>query len=149
MRPSDVASIIYTSGTTGIPKGVMLTHNNFISNVIAIDKVIPFSPEDTALSFLPLSHVLERMVSFVYLYQGISIGYAESIETLGVNLTEVQPTIMVAVPRIFEKIYAAVIDNVLISSPLKRKIFFWAAGIGKGIWSFEAQGRSRSRIIRF
>ncbi len=131
VRPSDVASIIYTSGTTGVPKGVMLTHNNFISNVKAVDEVIPFSPEDTALSFLPLSHVLERMVSFVYLYEGISIGYAESIETLGVNLTEIRPTLMVAVPRIFEKIYAAVIDNVLTSSSLKRKIFFWAAKIGK------------------
>ncbi len=140
VRPSDVASIIYTSGTTGVPKGVMLTHDNFISNVKAVDEVIPFSPEDTALSFLPLSHVLERMVSFVYLYEGISIGYAESIETLGVNLTEVKPTIMVAVPRIFEKIYAAVIDNVLTSSPLKRKIFFWAAGIGKEYGRLKIQG---------
>jgi len=149
VKPSDIASIIYTSGTTGIPKGVMLTHDNFISNVKAVDEVIPFSPEDTALSFLPLSHVLERMVSFVYLYEGISIGYAESIETLGVNLNEIKPTIMVAVPRIFEKIYAAVIDNVLTSSPLKRKIFFWAAELGKVYGRKKLQGESIPGALSF
>ncbi len=131
VQPDDIASIIYTSGTTGIPKGVMLMHGNFMSNVRAIDEILDFSVEDTTLSFLPLSHVLERMVSFTYLYNGCTIGYAESLETLGENLLEIRPTIMVNVPRILEKIYAKVIDSVLASPPLRRKIFFWALDVGK------------------
>lgn len=130
-KPDDVASIIYTSGTTGIPKGVMLTHQNFISNIKSVSTVVEFSEKDTVLSFLPLAHVLERMVTFTYLYRGCSIAYAESIETVGENLIEVKPHIMVSVPRVFEKIYAKVIDNVLASSSLKRKIFFWAVKVGK------------------
>ena len=130
-KPDDVASIIYTSGTTGIPKGVMLTHQNLISNIQSVSTVIEFSEKDTVLSFLPLAHVLERMVTFTYLYKGCSIAYAESIDTVGENLLEVKPQIMVSVPRVFEKIYAKVIDNVLASSSLKRKIFFWAVKVGK------------------
>lgn len=131
VKPDDVASIIYTSGTTGVPKGVMLKHSNFVSNVQAVLKVIEFTHKDTVLSFLPLSHVLERMVTFAYLSKGCSIGYAESIETVAENLLEIRPHIMVSVPRVFEKIYAKVMDNVLASSSLKRKIFFWAAKIGR------------------
>ena len=130
-EPDDVASIIYTSGTTGVPKGVMLTHQNFVSNIQSVSTVIEFSEKDTVLSFLPLAHVLERMVTFTYLYKGCSIAYAESIDTVGENLLEVKPHIMVSVPRVFEKIYAKVIDNVLASSSLKRKIFFWAVKVGK------------------
>jgi len=130
-KSDDVASIIYTSGTTGIPKGVMLTHQNFISNIQSVSSVIEFSEKDMVLSFLPLAHVLERMVTFTYLYKGCSIAYAESIDTVGENLLEVKPQIMVSVPRVFEKIYAKVIDNVLASSSLKRKIFFWAVKVGK------------------
>ena len=131
VKPDDVASIIYTSGTTGLPKGVMLMHSNFVSNVVAVTEIIEFTEQDTVLSFLPLSHVLERMVTFAYLYKGCSIGYAESIETVAENLLEIRPHIMVSVPRVFEKIYAKVMDNVLASSSLKRKIFFWAAGVGR------------------
>jgi long-chain acyl-CoA synthetase len=131
VKPDDVASIIYTSGTTGLPKGVMLMHGNFMSNVESVTQIIEFTEKDTVLSFLPLSHVLERMVTFAYLYKGCSIGYAESIETVAENLLEIRPHIMVSVPRVFEKIYAKVMDNVLTSSPLKRKIFFWAAGVGR------------------
>jgi len=130
-KPEDTASIIYTSGTTGIPKGVMLTHQNFISNIQSVSSVVEFSEKDTVLSFLPLAHIFERMVTFTYLYKGCSIAYAESIETVGENLIEVKPQIMVSVPRVFEKIYAKVIDNVLASSSLKRKIFFWAVKVGK------------------
>jgi len=133
VQPDDIASIIYTSGTTGIPKGVMLMHSNFLSNIRAVDEILEFSVRDTCLSFLPLSHVLERMVSFTYLYKGCTIGYAESIETLGENLLELRPTIMVNVPRVLEKIYAKVIDNVLASPPLRRKIFFWAVEVGKQV----------------
>jgi len=131
VKPDDLASIIYTSGTTGVPKGVMLTHGNFVSNSKALDAVTEFSVKDTIMSFLPLSHVLERMTTFSFLYKGASIYYAESIDTVAENLLEVRPTIMISVPRLFDKIYAKVMDNILTQSPVKRKIFFWAIGVGK------------------
>jgi len=131
VRPDDLASIIYTSGTTGIPKGVMLSHANFVSNSKALDSVVEFTRSDTILSFLPLSHVLERMTTFSFLYKGATIAYAESIETVAANLLEVRPTIMISVPRLFDKIYAKVMDNILTQSALKRRIFFWALRVGK------------------
>jgi long-chain acyl-CoA synthetase len=131
VKPDDIASIIYTSGTTGIPKGVVLTHANFVSNVKTLASIINFNETDTDLSFLPLSHVLERLVLFAFLFKGCTIAYAESIETVADNLTEVRPTIMVSVPRLFEKIYAKVVDTVLGGSRLKRKIFFWAIRVGR------------------
>ena len=131
VKPDDMASIIYTSGTTGTPKGVMLTHANFVSNSKALDAVTEFTVKDVILSFLPLSHVLERMTTFSFLYKGASIYYAESIETVAENLLEVRPTIMISVPRFFDKIYAKVMDNVLEGAALKRKIFFWALKVGK------------------
>ena len=131
VRPDDLASIIYTSGTTGIPKGVMLSHANFVSNSKALDSVVEFTRRDTVLSFLPLSHVLERMTTFSFLYKGATIAYAESIETVAANLLEVRPTIMISVPRLFDKIYAKVMDNILTQSALKRRIFFWALRVGK------------------
>jgi long-chain acyl-CoA synthetase len=131
VRPDDLASIIYTSGTTGVPKGVMLSHANFVSNTKALDAVIRFVDTDTILSFLPLSHVLERMTTFSFLYKGATIAYAQSIETVAENLQEVRPTIMISVPRLFDKIYAKVMDNVLTQSALKRRIFFWALRVGK------------------
>jgi long-chain acyl-CoA synthetase len=131
VKPDDLASIIYTSGTTGIPKGVVLTHANFVSNVKTLASIINFNETDTDLSFLPLSHVLERLVLFAFLFKGCTIAYAESIETVADNLTEVRPTIMVSVPRLFEKIYAKVVDTVLGGSRLKRKIFFWAIRVGR------------------
>ncbi len=142
IKSEDIASLIYTSGTTGIPKGVMLTHNNFLSNSEAVSRIIAFSEKDTALSFLPLSHVLERMVTFTYLYKGCTIAYAESVETVAENLLEVRPTVMVSVPRVFEKIYARVIDNVLSSSALKRRMFFWALKNGKKYGAKKLEGRS-------
>jgi len=138
--PGDEASLIYTSGTTGIPKGVILTHGNFLSNIIGVAEVIIFSHEDTVLSFLPLSHVLERMVTFTYIYKGCSIAYAESVETVGQNLLEIRPHIMVSVPRVFEKIYAKVMDSVLAGSGLKRKIFFWAVGVGREYGALKISG---------
>lgn len=129
--PEDEASLIYTSGTTGYPKGVILTHHNFISNVKTCVALFDISSRDTVLSFLPLSHVLERMVMFAYIYAGTTIGFAESIDTVAQNLLEVRPNIMVSVPRVFEKIYARVMDNILTSSTLKKKIFFWAYRVGK------------------
>jgi len=131
IKPDDEASIIYTSGTTGIPKGVILTHRNFLSNVKSCSSVIEFSYRDTVLSFLPLSHVLERMATFTYIYRGCTIGFAESLETVAQDLLEIRPHIMVNVPRVLEKIYSRVMDNVLASSGLKKKIFFWAVKVGK------------------
>jgi len=131
IQPEDEASLIYTSGTTGAPKGVILTHSNFLSNVKAVSEIIEFSDKDVVLSFLPLSHVLERMVTFTYLFKGCQIGYAESIETVAENLLEIRPNIMVSVPRVFEKIYARVMDTVLSGSALKKRIFFWALKVGK------------------
>jgi long-chain acyl-CoA synthetase len=131
VKPDDLASIIYTSGTTGLPKGVMLTHANFTSNVETLATIIPFSDRDTDLSFLPLSHVLERLVTFAFMSRGVSMAYAESVETVAGNLLEVKPTIMVSVPRLFEKIYAKVMDNVLAGAGFKKKIFFWAMRVGK------------------
>ncbi|MBC7361504.1 MAG: long-chain fatty acid--CoA ligase [Candidatus Aminicenantes bacterium] len=131
VNPEDEASLIYTSGTTGVPKGVILTHHNFVSNVRTCVSMFDISYRDTVLSFLPLSHVLERMVMFAYIYAGATVGFAESVETVAQNLLEVRPHIMVSVPRVFEKIYARVMDSILSSSPLKRKIFFWAQRVGR------------------
>jgi long-chain acyl-CoA synthetase len=131
IKPDDLASIIYTSGTTGIPKGVMLSHGNFVSNTKSLDAVTEFVHTDQILSFLPLSHVLERMTTFSFLYKGASIAYAESIDTVAENLVEVRPTIMISVPRLFDKIYARVMDNILTQSLPRRRVFFWAIGVGK------------------
>jgi long-chain acyl-CoA synthetase len=148
-RATDVASIIYTSGTTGEPKGVMLTHSNFISNVTSVSSILPISHVDICLSFLPLSHSYERTVTFAMLYHGCTIGYVESMETVAENMLEVRPTIMPAVPRLFEKIYAKVMDNVLSSSNLKRKIFFWALETGKKYSFRNLENKPISGILRF
>jgi long-chain acyl-CoA synthetase len=131
VRPGDLASIIYTSGTTGIPKGVMLSHGNFVSNITTLASIIKFGHPDVVLSFLPLSHVLERMVTMAFMSRGCSIAYAESVDTVAANLLEVRPHIMVSVPRLFEKLYAKIMDNVLAGSAVKKKIFAWALGVGR------------------
>jgi long-chain acyl-CoA synthetase len=131
VRPDDIATIIYTSGTTGIPKGVILTHSNLVSNCTTLTSIIKFSYEDTALSFCPLSHIMEKIATLGYLHKGTTIAYAESIDTLIENLSEVRPQIMVSVPRVFEKVYSKVMDNVLSSPPWKKKFFFWSLDIGK------------------
>jgi long-chain acyl-CoA synthetase len=131
VRPEDEATLIYTSGTTGVPKGVLLTHGNLLSNIKTASDIIEFSSKDTVLSFLPLSHILERMVMFTYLYKGCTVAFAESVEAVAQNLLEVRPHIMVSVPRVFEKIYTKVMDQVLSSPALRRRIFFWALRIGR------------------
>jgi len=149
VRPDDLASIIYTSGTTGVPKGVMLTHANFLSNIKALRSVIEFTDRDVILSFLPLSHVLERMCTFAFLYTGATIAYAESIETVAANLIEVRPTIMVSVPRLFDKIYVRVTDQVLAGSALKKKIFFWALKVGKKNGQAKINRQPVSALLKF
>jgi long-chain acyl-CoA synthetase len=131
VRPGDLASIIYTSGTTGVPKGVMLSHANFVSNVRSLAEFIDFNDTDIGLSFLPLSHVLERTATFLLFHVGAAMAYAESVEALGENMVEVRPTIVVSVPRVFEKIYARVMDQVMGGSRLKRAIFVWGLATGK------------------
>jgi long-chain acyl-CoA synthetase len=129
--PGDLASILYTSGTTGDPKGVMLTHGNFASNVEATLRIIPFSSADVCLSFLPLTHVFERMVEFAYLGAGATIAYAESIDAVPQNIAEIRPTVMSSVPRLFEKMYARVRESVDASSWIRRLLFGWALVIGR------------------
>ena len=130
MRPDDIATLIYTSGTTGDPKGVMLTHDNIYSNVMAAASVVPFEGNDVCLSFLPLSHIFERMAGhYLMMHTGTSIAYAESMDTVPFNMQEVRPSLVLSVPRLYEKMYARVLDNALSGGALKAKIFFWARGV--------------------
>jgi long-chain acyl-CoA synthetase len=131
VKPDDVATIIYTSGTTGEPKGAMLTHSNFVSNVLAGCEVVPFTADAVALSFLPLSHVFERMLDYAYLHKGASIAYAESVEKLASNFTELNPHCFGAVPRVYEKVFARIMAKVEAGSPIKRRLFAWAARVGR------------------
>jgi len=132
LNEDDVCSIIYTSGTEGIPKGVMLSHKNFISNARACASVGNITSEYLELSFLPLSHVLERVVHYaIMVICGGAIAYAESMETISQNLLEVKPTIVTSVPRIFEKMYLKIMDEINSSSPTKQRIFKWAIRKGK------------------
>jgi len=130
----DVVTLIYTSGTTGDPKGVMLTHGNFYSNCKASAEIMPVAREETFLSFLPLSHSLERMAGhFMPIYIGAAVAYAESIDALRQNLQEIKPTVMISVPRIYEKFHTAIMDNLQKSPKSKQKMFNWALGVGKKI----------------
>jgi long-chain acyl-CoA synthetase len=131
IRPDDLATIIYTSGTTGEPKGVMLTHANFISNVLTITAGLPISAADIALSVLPLSHIFERTGFYIFCYNGVSVYYTASFDQVGENLREVRPTIMTAVPRLFEKVYHRIVKKGLSQKGIKRKIFVRSLEIGQ------------------
>jgi long-chain acyl-CoA synthetase len=131
--PDDLATLIYTSGTTGEPKGAMLTQANFVTNVTSGCELLPFDSSAVALSFLPLSHVFERTIEYCYFYRGATIAYAESIEKLKENLAEVNPHLFGAVPRVYEKVYGRIQDNVEKSSPLKKKLFAAAIDTGKQV----------------
>ncbi len=131
VRPDDLATIIYTSGTTGEPKGVMLTHDNFMSNVVAIHAGLPIGPTDVALSVLPLSHIFERTGFYVFCYSGVSVYYSATFEQVGENLREVRPTVMTAVPRLFEKVYHRIIKKGMAEKGWKRRIFRNALTVGQ------------------
>ncbi len=134
----DACSIIYTSGTTGIPKGVMLTHKNFLENAEAVKKVVPVKTDDIFLSFLPLSHVLERLAGYyIPLLSGATIAYAENVKKIAENLKEVKPTILISVPRIFEKFYDTIWDKVKNSSRIEQKLFLWALKQKKDSLSYQ------------
>ena len=148
VRPGDLAAIIYTSGTTGVPKGAMLTHANFVSNTVSASTVIKISDKEVGFSFLPLSHTLERIGMLAYIYNGCSIAFAESMNTLLENLLEIRPHLMVSAPRIFEKIYAGIMNKVLSSSPLRKRIFFWALKVGKKHGGKKLRGQPISPFLQ-
>jgi long-chain acyl-CoA synthetase len=129
VQPDDLATLIYTSGTTGLPKGVMLTHDNIHSNVTASRKNVPVTAGEVALSFLPLSHIFERMGDYLFFSCGVSIAYAESIDTVPLNLSEVRPHFCMSVPRLFEKMYARVLENAVSGGAVKAAIFKWAVAV--------------------
>lgn len=142
VQGDDLATLIYTSGTTGKPKGVMLTHKNFISNVLASEPRLPIAKEQKALSFLPLCHVFERMLDYLYIYKSVSIYYAESMDTIADNLKEVKPQLFATVPRLLEKVYDKIVAKGTELTGIKKKLFFWALELGlqfdpnedKGFW---------------
>ncbi len=132
IAPETLATIIYTSGTTGNPKGVMLTHDNIVSNVRDSLPAFTFAQVGSkALSFLPLNHIFERMVTYVYIQSGVSIYYAESMDTIGLNLKEVQPLVFTTVPRLLEKVYERIMNTAMDLKGIKRALFFWALDLGK------------------
>jgi len=138
---NDLATLIYTSGTTGRPKGVMLSHKNIASNVIASSLRVPLDRgKDIGLSFLPVCHIFERMILYLYQYDGISIYYAESIEKLSENAQEIKPNVMTAVPRLYEKIYDKIIAKGNDLSGIKKILFFWAVGLGLKYEPYGANG---------
>ena len=127
----DLATIIYTSGTTGEPKGVMLTHSNLVTNLIDSSGHLSFGEQDIALSILPLSHVFERQAMYMYLYRGISVYFAESLQTIGPNLREVRPTVLVGVPRIFEKIYDRIQERAAEAGKVASMLLAWSVSVAR------------------
>ena len=131
VKSSDLATIIYTSGTTGRPKGVMLSHDNVVSNVLAAAKKLPLTSEkNIALSFLPVCHIFERVILYIYYYKGIEIHFAESLEKISDNLNEVHPYVMTAVPRLLEKVYDKIYSRGADLDGIKQKLFYWAVDLG-------------------
>ena len=149
IAPDDLATIIYTSGTTGEPKGVMLTHANLVSNLIDSSGHLSFAKDDSALSVLPLSHVLERVAMYMYLYHGMAAYFAESLDTIGPNLREVRPTIFVGVPRIFEKIYARVKEKSAEKGRLNVAILNWAVAVGKEWARLSTRHQKIPRLLEY
>jgi long-chain acyl-CoA synthetase len=140
-RPEDLLTIIYTSGTTGEPKGVMLSHANLVSNVMAVSPVLALTPADVALSYLPLSHVFERMVSYQYLYEGVTIAHAESMDTIARDLQQIRPTVMTGVPRVYEKLHARIHEAVAAGPEIRQRLFHWAVRIGQQVSALRITGR--------
>jgi long-chain acyl-CoA synthetase len=146
-KPDDLATLIYTSGTTGEPKGAMLLQSNFISNVLAAGQLLPLPPTTVALSFLPLSHVLERMVEYLYFHCGATIAYAESIDKLRDNLGEVNPHIFAAVPRVYEKVHARIMDMVSKAPAVRQKLFHRALDVGRRVLELRKQKKTPDLLL--
>jgi long-chain acyl-CoA synthetase len=147
VQPDDLATIIYTSGTTGTPKGVMLTHRNFISNVIAATDALPIVPTDVALSVLPLSHIFERTCFYVFCYNGVSVYYAASFDQVGEYLREVRPTIMTAVPRLFEKVYHRIVKKGLSAGGWRSQVFERSLKVGQRYAELKDKGEKVSPLL--
>ena len=130
LEETDVATLIYTSGTTGNPKGVMLTHENLVSNVLEAEERLPLADEQRGLSFLPLCHVFERMLDYLYIYKSVSVYYAESMDSIGEDLKDVKPHIFATVPRLLEKVYDKIVAKGNDLSGVKKLLFFWALRLG-------------------
>ncbi len=144
----DLASLIYTSGTTGEPKGVMLTHRNFMSQVNTVRDLYPITERDICMSFLPLSHVFERTVDYVFFDRGAQINYVESIERVPAQLSEIRPTIMVSVPRLYERSYIKIVSTVQKEGGAKRRLFEWALRVGREVREAEWRGERASAFAR-
>ena len=140
VTPDDLATLIYTSGTTGRPKGVMLSHNNIVSNVLCSQPRVPFETEGVALSFLPVCHIFERMILYLYQYCGVEIHFAEGLDKISDNIKEVKPTVMTVVPRLLEKVYDAIIAKGALLTGIKKKLFFWAVEVGLKFEPYGANG---------
>ncbi len=147
IRTDDLATIIYTSGTTGEPKGVMLTHENFVSNVVSISKGLPISKADRSLAVLPLSHIFERAVFYVLCSNGVAIHYCAAFDQLAGHLQEVKPTIMTAVPRLFEQVYHKIVKKGKAAGGWKTQLFEWALGIGQEYWAAKDAHRAISPVL--
>ena len=149
VKPSDLATIMYTSGTTGVPKGVMLSHSNIVSEVRALSKSIDAGVEDLLISYLPLSHVLERLVEYFLIMNGTAVGYCESIESLPRNLMELKPTLLVSVPRVYEKVYSMIVDGLEKGSAFKKRVFDWAVMAGKSYRESDGFKRSSFKYLKY
>ncbi|MDG2164321.1 MAG: AMP-dependent synthetase/ligase [Flavobacteriales bacterium] len=154
VKSSDLLTLIYTSGTTGNPKGVMLSHDNLYSQFVGLKDAVPFDESDRAISFLPLCHVFERIIEYYYLFKGTSIYYAESLEQIGENLKEINPTIMPTVPRLLEKVYDKIVAKGSDLTGVKKGLFFWALNLGlrheldgKNGWWYEFQLKIANKLI--
>ncbi|HKS16058.1 MAG TPA: long-chain fatty acid--CoA ligase [Planctomycetota bacterium] len=143
--PAAVATIIYTSGTTGMPKGVMLSHKNLVSDAIALLEIVTFTPEDVSLSFLPVSHAFQRIVDYAIFLRGATVAYAESVDSVAKNLLEVRPTILCAVPRFYEKVYDRAMQSIDAMPGSRKKLAHWALRVGRE----EMERRIRSRGVPF
>ena len=148
IAPDALATIIYTSGTTGHPKGVMLSHHNLVANLIDVAQVIDITDDDTALSFLPLSHAFERLVVYLYLYRGATIAFGEAIDTIGRDMQQVRPTVMTGVPRVYEKLRARIIAAVASAPRIRQVLFAWAVGVGHAAASARLGGREPGLLTR-
>lgn len=144
----DLATLIYTSGTTGEPKGVMLTHRNLISQVLAVRPLFPITDKDISMSFLPLSHSYERTVDYVFLQYGVQINYVDSIEKVPTQLPEIRPTIMVSVPRLYERSYVKIVSKIQQEGGVKRRLFHWALAVGRKVKEAEWRGETASAFTR-
>jgi long-chain acyl-CoA synthetase len=148
VRPDALATVIYTSGTTGEPKGVMLSHANLVSNMKAGAFALQISHQDIALSFLPLSHGFERIVAYIYLFSGVTLAFAESLETIARDIKTVRPTLMTGVPRVFEKLHSRIMEKGLAEPGIKAAIFRWAVGAGEARGYAELRGERESVVGR-